>query len=372
MKKLRVLLSVFLAVMFCFFAGCTQADNQNGSSSAIEVGFDAESQNLTQTEGNGEIKIHYIDVGQGDSIFIELTNDRVMLIDAGESEYSSTVINYIKNLRYNKIDYLVATHPHSDHIGGMEKVINAFTIGEIYMPKIISNTKTFESLLETIKNKGLKINSADYSVKIINDNNLKAEFLSPVKDKYGDTNDYSAVLKLTYKDNKFLFMGDAETEAEDEISADVTCDIIKVGHHGSNSSSGKKFVKKTKAKYAVISCGTDNKYGHPHTEIVKRWEDSGAKIYRTDLSGTVIVTSDGKTINVTATKTQNSIVQSTPSSVTENTQQKYILNTSTKKIHIPSCSYVSKMKDSNKTESSEKIEKIISNGYSKCKVCLGD
>ena len=248
------------------------------------------------------MKVHYIDVEEGDSIFIELPNEKTMLIDAGEALEGKKVINYIKQLGYSNIDYVVGTHPHADHIGGLAQVINSFSVGKIYMPKAISTSKTYENLLNTISMKGLKIRTAKAGINIINENNLLIDIIAPNNDSYSDLNNYSVVIKITYKNRKFIFMGDAEMISENEILTDVTADIVKVGHHGSNTSSGQNFVDRVNAKYAIISVGSDNNYNHPNMNIVNRWVNSGAKVYRTDLSGTIIAITDGNALSIETEK----------------------------------------------------------------------
>jgi len=245
------------------------------------------------------LNIHYLDVGEGDSIFIEFPNDETMLIDSGEYTYQKKVENYIKTLGYSKIDYIIATHPHIDHIGGMAYIINNFDIGKIYMPNVSTTTSTYEKLLKTIKNKGLVITRGVFGVSILNTDDLKIEILAPLDKAYEDLNNYSIVIKITYKERKFLFMGDAEEISESEITKDVSCDVIKVGHHGSSTSSSQSFIGKTHAKYAIISLGVNNDYGHPHKEVLKRLEAAHVKIYRTDLSGNIIISTDGVNLDIT-------------------------------------------------------------------------
>lgn len=250
------------------------------------------------TSQNNEIKIHFIDVGQGDSIFIELPNKETMLIDAGESSQKVKVQNYITSLEYDQINYLIGTHPHTDHIGSLAYIIENFTIDNIYMPKATSTSKTYENLLETISKKGLKVKTAKSGVNIINTNDLKIDIIAPNSETYSDLNNYSAVIKIIYKNRKFLFMGDAETKSEDEILNDISVDVIKIGHHGSNTSSSQSFVNKVKPKYAIISVGANNKYNHPYQAIIDRWTNAGATIYRTDINGNIVVTSDGTSLDI--------------------------------------------------------------------------
>ncbi len=249
-------------------------------------------------EMSGILKIHYLDVGQGDSIFIELPNQETMLIDAAEYNQRNTIINTIQELGYTKIDYLIATHPHADHIGGMASIVDTFEIGNIYMPKVVTTSKTYENLLKSIQEKNKKIKIAKNGVKIMNTDDLQIAFIAPNQEKYNDLNNYSAVLKITYQDRKFLFMGDAEAESEQEITEDVHADAIKIGHHGSDTSSSIEFVNKVKPKYAIISVGTDNSYHHPVLEIVNRWKNIGAEIYQTNIDGTITIETDGKNLSV--------------------------------------------------------------------------
>ena len=251
---------------------------------------------------NDLLKVHYLDVGQGDSIFIELPNNETMLIDAAESYQSENIINYLKNLNYQKIDYVIGTHPHTDHIGGLKDIINTFEIGKIYMPKVVSTTKTYESLLMAIKDKNLKINTAKAGTTIIDTDTLKINILAPNNSTYTELNNYSAVSKITYGTTKFLFMGDAEKLSENEIKENVTADVIKIGHHGSNTSSSIDFIKKVNAKYGIISVGLNNKYNLPKEETITNWENSGTKIYLTSINGTITTISDGTNIKIESEK----------------------------------------------------------------------
>ena len=261
-----------------------------------------QNQNDYINTNNDLLKVHYLDVGQGDSIFIELPNNETMLIDAAESYQSENIINYLKNLNYQKIDYVIGTHPHTDHIGGLKDIINTFEIGKIYMPKVISTTKTYESLLMAIKDKNLKINTAKAGTSIIDTDALKINILAPNNSIYTELNNYSVVTKITYGTTKFLFMGDAEKLSENEIKENVTADVIKIGHHGSNTSSSIDFIKKVNAKYGIISVGLNNKYNLPKEETITNWENSGTKIYLTSTNGTIRASSDGTNIKIESEK----------------------------------------------------------------------
>lgn len=279
---LAIILAVLIAVAVVKITGISDTKTQNSSLSA----------------GDCLLTVHFLDVGQGDSEFIELPNGQCMLIDAAESEYSDDIVSTVEYLGYSEIDYLVATHPHADHIGGMAQVVKSFDIGEIYMPKAVTDTKTYENLLTVISDKNYAINTAVAGKTVYSDSQLEIEFLAPVGSDYNDLNDYCAVVKITYGENSFLFTGDAEELAEGEMMqndySSLDCDVLKVGHHGSSSSSSMEFLNAVSPKYAVISCGTGNSYGHPHSEALSRLAKAGAEVYRTDKEGTVTVTCDGK------------------------------------------------------------------------------
>jgi competence protein ComEC len=245
---------------------------------------------------NSPLCVHYIDVGQGDSIYVKLPNGENLLIDAGDNGAGVNVTGYLKDLRVKKIDYLVATHPHSDHIGGMDDVINKFDIETMYMPDVTHNTSTFSSLLDAIEKNNVKLKVAKSGVSILKEENLSVDILSPDSKTYEDMNNYSAVVKITYGDTAFLFMGDAEKVIENKLKSGLKSDVIKVGHHGSDTSTGEKFLQRVSPEVAVISVGENNDYSHPHNEVVSRLKKHNIKIFRTDYDGTVVIGSDGEKI----------------------------------------------------------------------------
>lgn len=248
------------------------------------------------------LKIHFIDVGQADSIFIQLPDNRTMLIDGGNNDDSSLIINYIKGLKeqeVSKIDYLIGTHPHEDHIGGLDDIIKTFEIGKIYLPKVNHNTKTFEDLLSAIKNKGLKISTARAGDVIFANHNLNAKILSPGQDFYDELNNYSVVIRLTYGKTAYLFTGDAEDVVENQLvnnNMELKANVLKVGHHGSNSSTTESFLEAVLPQYAVISVGKNNRYGHPSQVVINRLKRHKVKVLRTDSQGTIVASSNGNKI----------------------------------------------------------------------------
>lgn len=245
------------------------------------------------------LNVHFIDVGQGDCIFIQIPNGETMLIDSGENGLGSEIIDYIEKYGAEKIDYLIATHPHSDHIGSMAYIIDNFEIKSVYMPKVSTNTETFENLLEAVANKNLKIVNAKAGVSIADNETFSADILAPVSiDNNEELNNCSVVIKLNYLDTSFLFTGDAEKSELDTIVGDVSADVLKVGHHGSRTSTYEEFIKKVNPSIAVISVGEDNAYNHPHPEAISILKEYTESIYRTDKDGTVIVSSDGQELSV--------------------------------------------------------------------------
>ena len=246
---------------------------------------------------DGILEVHFQDVENADSVFLRLPDGKCALIDGAERESADKIISYIESFGVNKIDYVVATHPHSDHIGGLPKIIDRFEIGQVFMPDVVHTTSDFENLIESVENKNIPVTQAKQGVLLFKGENYVSEFLSPISNEYENLNDYSAVIKLTYLDKSFLFMGDAEKYVEyeliEEYGTSLEADVLKVGHHGSNSSSSSAFLKKVKPEKCVISAGAGNDYGHPHKEVMERLEEMNTEILRTDKQGTVVLKTDG-------------------------------------------------------------------------------
>lgn len=268
-------------------------------------------------ERDADLTIRYIDVGQGDCELISYAGQNV-LIDAGIREAADDIEAVIDGLGITRLDYVIATHPHADHIGAMDKIIEKYDIGTVIAPKIkddlVPTTKVYERFLTALSKKGQKMTAAKagavYSLADENkeNDNTAFEVLAPVGDDYDDLNNWSVVIRLVHGDCAFLFTGDAEKEAEADIlsgGADVSADVLKAGHHGSSTSSSKKFLEAVSPRTAIISCGTDNSYGHPHKDTLEKFEAMGIEYYRTDISGTITVYSDGESYRVQTEKESN-------------------------------------------------------------------
>ncbi|MCD2502642.1 MULTISPECIES: ComEC/Rec2 family competence protein [unclassified Clostridium] len=267
----------------------------------VTIAFGGELKNTT-TGAIGTMKVHYIDVGQGDATLVQV-NGKNLLIDAGPNKSADSLVEYIKGIGVTTIDHVIATHPHEDHIGGMDEIFDAFEVKNFYSPKVEHTTKTFEKMINAVTNEGLKITTikAGDGSKIDLGDGTKVEIFSPVDDKYNELNDYSPIMKITFGENSFLFTGDAEKLVEKQVIANgenIDADVLKVGHHGSTTSSSEDFIKEVSPDIAVIPVGEGNDYGHPHKEILELLEKNNINLLRTDFEGTIILESDGENIKV--------------------------------------------------------------------------
>lgn len=257
------------------------------------------SPSATDTE-NMDLEVHFIDVGQGDSILIK-SNGENMLIDGGGRSTSEKVVSYLENQGVKDLKYVVGTHPHEDHIGGLVSVLDNFNVENIMMPNIISNTKVFEDLLDAIEREKLKIKKP-VVLDTLNLGDAELLVLGPNSDKYSITNNYSIVLKLQHGYNSFLFTGDAEKQSEIEMieahNSILKSDVLKTGHHGSNTSSNPQFLDAVDPKYSIISVATKNIYDHPSKDILKDLEKRDIIYYRTDIDGDIVIKSNGKNIEL--------------------------------------------------------------------------
>lgn len=388
-----------------------------------------------KASGPDRMEVHFMDVGQGDATLVTC-GGHAMLIDTGDDTKGTAIQNYLQKQKITKLDYLVLTHPDADHIGGAPVIITKFDIGNVFVSNFEKDNKTYQKLIQSLDDKRIKALTPKVSAKYTL-GTASITILAP-GDTYDNPNDASIALLLKNGNRSFLFTGDAGENAEKDIlktDIDVSADVYKVGHHGSKYSTSKDFFEAVDPFYAVISCGEGNSYGHPHAETLNTLRTNGVLVYRTDEAGTIVASTDGKSIsfNVPAsdswkageptgsadssaktaakpaapsaqakTTTPAAPAQSetpadaeqtaTPAAsepappaaqpqqenapaVEEKPQESappvtngltYVLNTKTKKFHRPTCN---SLPTTNRQDSSDSRDSIISQGYVPCKRC---
>lgn len=325
-------------------------------------------QTISDTKDNS-LWIKYIDVGQGDATLIQC-DGHYMLIDGGPATASSAIYSILKANKIDKIDYMIATHPDADHIGGLSGALNYAEVGKCLCPVTEYESKTFRSLVKYLKNRKASIEVPKVGA-VYKLGSATVTILGPIE-VTDETNNSSIVVKLDYGSNSFLFMGDAETEEEQQILQrwkNIECDVLKIGHHGSGSSTSDKLIKSSKPRYAIISVGKDNTYGHPMQSVLERLNKAKVEIYRTDLQGDIVVVSDGKNIAITTQKNEVPVMIPEDESGQVNNETTYVLNTRSRKFHSPTCKSVSDMSAKNRQDVSLTRDEIMADGYEPCKRC---
>lgn len=395
-------LSILLILCMCLTA-CT-ATNQATSTSeksqsdttsgeAVQSGQEEKAAKAPDTsKPEGTLEVHYIDVGQGDATLIKC-GSHAMLIDGGNNNKGTTVQLYLKKQGVESLDYVIGTHPDADHIGGLDVIVYKYNCDTVIMPDYEKDTKTYQELVDVIHDKNMKITypvvGEQYAL-----GEAKFTIIAPNSNSYGgNANDYSVAILLEYGKNRFLFTGDAEEASETEMLSngiELSADVYKVAHHGSRSASTQEFLNAVQPKYAVISCGEGNSYGHPHAEVLNRLRSMGVEVFRTDEQGSIIASSDGENItwNCSATDSWQSGEQTESdrensedenpgdensgnaiSDAVTSEQTTYVLNTNTKKFHRETCGSVSQIKEENFQKVQMSREELEQSGYSPCKNC---
>ncbi len=338
---------------------------------------------------SSRMEVHFIDVGQGDATLITC-GGQAMLIDAGDDTKGTAIWNYLRKQGVEKLDYLVLTHPDSDHIGGAPVILTKFDVDKVFVSNYKKDTTTYYKLIQTLDDQLLKADTpstgSTYSL-----GSATFQILAPVN-TYSNANDSSIALMVKHGENTFLFTGDAEIQAEADMLVNgnsVDADVYQVGHHGSSSSSSLNFLNAVSPTYAVISCEESNSYGHPHAEVLNHLRAMGVQLFRTDEQGSIVATSDGKEITWNCAPTTSwqagertlsggrdddegdtdEPVEAESDSEKTDYDGEYILNTNTMKFHLPDCESVDDIAEENKETSKLSREELIEEGYGACKNC---
>lgn len=295
------MLLLTLLLFFCG-SGCgTLSEYQELASELERIASDYSNQNSTEEREqsvSGTLEVHFLDVGQGDATLI-CQGEHAMLIDGGDNSKGTAVQSYLQSQGIEHLDYVIGTHPDADHVGGLDVVLYKFSWQQVILPDIEKDTRTYQDVLKVIEDKNQKITrprvGESYALGA-------AEFtvIAPVKEDYGESfNDYSIGIRLNFGENQFVFTGDAEEDAEEdmlETGMDLSADVFKAAHHGSNTANTVPFLEEVNPDAVVISCGEGNRYGHPRAEVLNHLRSMGIKVYRTDEQGTIVAVSDGSTI----------------------------------------------------------------------------
>ena len=291
----RILILLFIAIAYVY------STYQNTDKTVNDNTIKQRKTESTLKESSNNLDVYFLDVGQADSILLS-NNGHYMLIDAGNNEDGPKLVNYFKSLGITKFDYVIATHAHEDHIGGMDDIIKNFDIGTFYMPDLITTTKTFEDVLDALSEKQIAFETPTIDQEFsFSDTKITTLY---VNNEAKNLNDSSIVLRLKHGTNTFLFTGDASTKVEKQLlNKNIASDVLKVGHHGSRYSTSKEFLNKVNPQYAIISVGINNIYKHPHDETLKKLNDKKIIIYRTDQEGTIVAESNGDIIQFKTIKT---------------------------------------------------------------------
>lgn len=367
-KKINLILTLVFLLLSLY--GCN-----NDNSTDTKPGLTNPVNSGVSDLASSKLEIYFLDIGQGDCTILTC-GGQTMLIDAGENDKGGDVTAYLKSMNINTLDIVVGTHNDSDHIGGLDVCLYHFDCKNVILSKYAKDNKTYDDVVQICKNKNYKIQYPDAGT-VYNLGDATVTILSNPDYKANSANDSSISLLVTHHNNTFLFTGDSEEAAEYELLKNnslSSVDVLQVGHHGSKSSTTDEFLDTVSPTYAIISCGENNSYGHPHAETLNKLRASSVKMFRTDKQGVIFVESDGRELKWNTSESDDwtpgeATLSSTNNSSTGNIVLTYILNTNTKKIHLEDCEHAQSIKDKNKETTTENIDTLIEKGYSRCKSC---
>ena len=353
----------------------TQAGNAGGGQDSGRAGA-AQATGNTGIAQAGTLTVTWLDVGQGDAAVIQCSGQS-MLIDGGKPEKSSYIYAWLQQHSLSYLDVIVATHVDADHIGGLSGALNYASVGTAYCPETTGTTETFQSFVKYLAQRGKQI-TVPTAGETFALGGAQIQILGPLH-RAEDSNDNSIVLKVSFGATSFLFTGDAERAEEQDLlnsGVNLQSTVLKVGHHGSDTSTSYPFLRAVAPQYAVISVGAGNSYGHPTEAVLSRLRDAGVTTFRTDMQGEITAVSDGQTINFSTAKNAVAIASANAGGGNADgaagagtTAGSYVLNTNSHKFHLPSCSSVETISPKNRKDVNESREQIISEGYAPCKRC---
>ncbi|MGN0158367.1 MAG: ComEC/Rec2 family competence protein [Brotaphodocola sp.] len=368
-KRFRMMAVVtVLAVMTAFLTACSSAEGERAPGSAVgnvvdrvEAGEESRADETAEGHETG-LAVHFIDVGQADSALV-LCDGKSMLIDGGNAADSSLIYSYLKDLSVDYLDYIVCTHAHEDHVGGLSGALNYAKIGTALAPVTDYNSKVFKNFVKYVEEQGMEITvpTAGDSFAL---GSARVDVLGPINPS-DDPNNTSIVLKVTYGDTSFLFTGDAEREEEQDIldaGYPLKSTVLKVGHHGSDTSTSYPFLREVMPEYGVISVGKGNSYGHPTEDTLSRLRDADVTVYRTDELGHIVCVSDGTNVEFFSGAEAASTGRTALAC-------DYVLNKNSMKMHLPSCKYAAEISEKNKEYYTGSRETLIEQGYVPCGSC---
>ena len=353
----------------------TQAGNAGGGQDSGRAGA-AQATGNTGIAQAGTLTVTWLDVGQGDAAVIQC-GGQSMLIDGGKPEKSSYIYAWLQQHGLSYLDVIVATHVDADHIGGLSGALNYASVGTAYCPETTGTTETFQSFVKYLAQRGKQI-TGPTAGETFALGGAQIQILGPLH-RAEDSNDNSIVLKVSFGATSFLFTGDAERAEEQDLlnsGVNLLSTVLKVGHHGSDTSTSYPFLRAVAPQYAVISVGAGNSYGHPTEAVLSRLRDAGVTTFRTDMQGEITAVSDGQTINFSTAKNAVAIASANAGGGNADgaagagtTAGSYVLNTNSHKFHLPSCSSVETISPKNRKDVNESREQIIREGYAPCKRC---